>query len=122
MLWVNYNALSLELVSCPFTGPKMFWTGPIFLCHTKFLFTIWGSHKHFVSDKKDDLHLVKLVFVEALNAVKFLGWFKKFGPAQTLGSKDKALESRTYEGCMQTFQWKSSMFESNLRQQKFNVK
>ena len=37
---------------CPFTGPKMFWAGPNFLCQTKNLFTYCGSHKHFVPDKK----------------------------------------------------------------------
>ena len=40
--------------------------------------------------QKDDLHSVKSFcagtnnFEEALNAVKFLGWFKKFGPAQNV--------------------------------------
>ena len=33
---------------CPFTGPKMFSNGPIFLCQTKYLFTHCGSHKHLV--------------------------------------------------------------------------
>ena len=42
----------LSLMPCPFTGPKMFWAGPKFLCQTKNLFTYCGSHKHFVSDKK----------------------------------------------------------------------
>ena len=37
---------------CPFTGPKMFWAGPNFLCQTKNLFTYCGSHKLFVPDKK----------------------------------------------------------------------
>ena len=46
-------------MSCPFTGPKMFWAGP------KFAFS-------------------KIVFEEALNAVKFLGWLKNFGPAQNI--------------------------------------
>ena len=74
---------------CPFTGPKMFCANPNFLCQTKKLITYCGSHKHFVPDKKDDLHSVKLVFVlavfeEALNAVKFLGWLKKFGLAQNI--------------------------------------
>ena len=36
----------------PFTGPKMFWAGPNFLCQTKNLFTHCGRHKHFVPDKK----------------------------------------------------------------------
>ena len=45
-------AVSLRLLPCPFTGPKMFWAGPNFLCQTKNLFTYCGSHKHFVPDKK----------------------------------------------------------------------
>ena len=40
------------LLPCPFSGPKMFWVGPNFLCQTKNLFTYCGSHKHFVPDKK----------------------------------------------------------------------
>ena len=55
---------------CPFTGPKMFWAGPNFLCQTKNLFTYCGSHKHFVPEKKDDLHSVKLVFVPAQKFLK----------------------------------------------------
>ena len=45
----------------------------------------------FCARQKDDLHSVKLffcagtkVFEEALNAVKFLGWLKKFEPAQNI--------------------------------------
>ena len=41
-----------RVMPCPFTGPKMFWAGPNFLCQTKKLFTYCGSHKHFVPDKK----------------------------------------------------------------------
>ena len=40
------------LMPCPFTGPKIFWIGPNFLCQTKNLFIYCGSHKHFVPDKK----------------------------------------------------------------------
>ena len=50
---------------CLFTSPKMFSAGPNFLCQTKNLFTYCGSHKHFVPEKKDDLHSVKLVFVQS---------------------------------------------------------
>ena len=42
----------INLMPYPFTGPKMFWAGPNFLCQTKNLFTYCGSHKHFVPDKK----------------------------------------------------------------------
>ena len=56
----------------------------------KFICVLWQSQT-FCERQKDDLHSVKLVFVpakkvfeEALNAVKFLGWLKKFGPAQNI--------------------------------------
>ena len=57
---------------CPFTGPKMFWAGPNFLCQTKRWFAF--SKNLFCADTK--------VFEEALNAVNFLGLLKKFGSAQ----------------------------------------
>jgi hypothetical protein len=45
----------------------------------------------FCARQKDDLHTAKLFFVpaqnifeEALNAVIFLGWLKKFGPAKNI--------------------------------------
>ena len=46
------NLKNPALMPCPFTGPKLFWAGPNFLCQTKSLFTYCGSHKHFVPDKK----------------------------------------------------------------------
>jgi hypothetical protein len=56
----------------------------------KFIYILWQSQT-FCARQKDDLHSVKLVFCastkvfeEALNAVKFLGWLKKFGPAQNI--------------------------------------
>ena len=50
----------------------------------EFLYILWQSQR-FHARQKDDLHSVKLfVFEEALNAVKFLGWPKKFGPAQNV--------------------------------------
>ena len=53
---------------CPFTGPKMFWAGPNFLCQTKNLFTCCGSHKHFVLAQKPIL----------LNANHLFVWHKMF--------------------------------------------
>ena len=71
---------------CPFTGPKMFLAGPNFLYQNKNLFTYCGSHKHFVPDKK--MIWIQFAstkfFEEKLNAVKVLGWLKKFGPAQNV--------------------------------------
>ena len=51
---------------------------------------IFQQSQTFCARQKDDLHSVKYFcagknnFEEALNAVKFLGWFKKFGPAQNV--------------------------------------
>ena len=45
----NYNK---TVMPCPFTGPKMIWAGPIFLCQNKNLFTYCVSHKHFVPEQK----------------------------------------------------------------------
>ena len=47
---------------CPFTGPKMFCAGPNFLSQPNNLFTHCQT---FCARQKDDLHLVKLVFVPA---------------------------------------------------------
>ena len=53
-----------------------------------FIYMLWQS-KTFSARQKDDLHSVQLfffskVFEKALNAVKFLGWLKIFGPAQNI--------------------------------------
>ena len=71
---------------CPFTCCKMF------LCRSKFFVSdqkfiyIFCKSKTFCDRQKDDLHLVKLVFVPAQKFLKrqFLGWLKKFGPAQNI--------------------------------------
>ena len=71
------------------TNALSFYRSQNFLRQTKNLFTYCGCHKHFAPDQKfiyilwqsqtfcarqkDDLHSVKLVFVPALNAVKFFG-------------------------------------------------
>jgi hypothetical protein len=81
---------------CPFTGPKMFWAGPnVFVPNQKFIYILWQSQT-FCARQKDDLHSVKSVFCagtkafeEALNEVKFLGWFKKFGLAQNILRPEK---------------------------------
>jgi hypothetical protein len=81
---------------CPFTGPKMFWAGPnVFVPDQKFIYILWQSQT-FCARQKDDLHSVKLVFCagtkvfeEALNIVKFLGWFKNFGLAQNIFGPEK---------------------------------
>ena len=61
-----------------------------FVSDQKFIYILWQSQT-LCAGQNDDLHSVKLVFVpaqkffeEALNAVKFLGWPKKFGPEQNI--------------------------------------
>ena len=56
----------------------------------KFIYILCQSQT-FCARQKDDLHSVKKffcagtkVFEKALNAVKFLGWLKKFGPVQNI--------------------------------------
>ena len=46
----------------------------------------FGLVQIFCAKPKIYLHIVAVtkIFKEALNAVKFLGWLKKFGPAQTI--------------------------------------
>ena len=56
----------------------------------KCIYILWQSQT-FCARQKDDVHSVKLFFCdgtkgfgEALDAVKFLSWLKKFGPAQKI--------------------------------------
>ena len=66
-----------------------------FVPDQKFIYILWQSQT-FCARQKDDLHSVKLVFCagtkvfeEALNIVKFLGWFKKFRLAQNILGPEK---------------------------------
>ena len=68
----------------------------------KFIYILWQSPK-FCARQKDDLHSVKLffcagtkVFEEALNAVKCLGWLKKFGLAKNIFGPVKKLGIKYY--------------------------
>ena len=54
-----------------------------FVLEQKFIYILCQSQT-FCARQKDDLHSVKLVFEEALNALKFLGCLKKIGPAQNI--------------------------------------
>ena len=77
-------------MSCPFTGPKMFWAGPNYCVRPKIYLHILAvtnilcqTKRRFAFSKIDFCAGTK-VFEEALNAVKFLGWLKKFGLTQNL--------------------------------------
>jgi len=69
---------------CPFTGSKMFWTGPFFFVpDQKSIYILWQP-QIFCAGQEDDLHSVKLVFCagtkvfkDGLNAVKVFGLAKK---------------------------------------------
>ena len=75
---------------CPFTGHKMFYAGPNFLCPSKIYLhivpvtNILCQTKRWFAFSKIVFCAGTKVFEEALNAVKFLGWLKKFRPAQNI--------------------------------------
>ena len=86
-----------DLHSVKLTYALSFYKSQNVLCRSKFfvpdqkiIYLLWQSQT-FCARQIDDLHSVKLVFCvgtkgfeEALDAVKFLGWLKKFGPAQKI--------------------------------------
>ena len=75
---------------CPFTGAKMFWAVPNVLCQTKTYLQILEvtnilcQTKRWFAFSKIGFCAGTKSFEEALNAVKFLIWFKNFGPAQNI--------------------------------------
>ena len=82
----------LSLMPCPFTGPKMFCACPNFLSQPKNLTVFSDPSKTFVPAQKPILINAKHFFVwhkmfvtgtmQCIN--NFLGWLKKFGPAQNI--------------------------------------
>ena len=58
------------LMPCPFTGLKMFWAGPNFLCQTKNSFTYCGSHK--LTSFQDRKTNSKVRFLEEVLPGKFV--------------------------------------------------
>ena len=77
---------------CPFTGSKIFVPVQIFCVVPKIYLhivpvtNILCQNKRGFVFSKIGLCAGTKVFEEALNAIKFLDWLKKFGPAQkTLG-------------------------------------
>ena len=69
-------------MACPFTGRKMFCMGPNFLSQPKNLRAFSVSSKTCI--QKNWFLSQPKFFEGALNAVKFLGWLKKLGPAQNI--------------------------------------
>ena len=75
---------------CPFTGPKMFcagphfWVGPKMYLHIVPVTEILWQTKRWLAFSKIGFCAGTKVFEDALNAVKFLGWLKKFGLAQNI--------------------------------------
>ena len=79
-----------------YTNALSFYRSQNVLCRSQFfvsdqkLIYILCQPQTFFAKQKDGLHLVKLFFVltpffeEAQNADKFLGWLKKFRPAQNI--------------------------------------
>ena len=80
------NTTSLELMLCPFTGPKMFCAGPNFLSRPKNLTA-------FECLFKNQFYWMQIIFwsgtkcfwlTQYVNKVLVWLWHKKFGPAQNI--------------------------------------
>ena len=78
------------LMPCPFTGPKMFCACPNFLSQPKNylhivpLTNILCQTKRCFAFSKIGFCASTNVFEQALNAVKYLAWLKRFGQAQNI--------------------------------------
>ena len=88
----------------------MFWARPKIYIH-------FVPVQTFCSTPKDDFHSVKLffcagtkVFEEALYAIKYLEWLKKFGPAQNILAP---VEGQVIS--KQTFYWSKRGFFLRLK-------
>ena len=106
-LWQSFSILNFEigivsdflqyinpcsLMPCPFTGPKMFWTGPNFLCQNKNLSTYCPdivAVKNILCQKKDDLHSVKLFLCRHKSFFKGTKCSQIFGLAQKIWTDTK---------------------------------
>ena len=75
---------------CPFSGSKMFCEGLHFLSQPKNFTAFSASSKTFVPAQKkivlnaNHLFVWHKKFVTGTYVNKFLGWLKKFGPAQNI--------------------------------------
>ena len=76
------------LMTCPFTGPKIFWAGPNFFCagpknylHIVAVTNVLCYTKRWFAFSKIGFCAGTKVFV---NAVKFLSWLKQFGLAHNI--------------------------------------
>ena len=69
---------------CPFTSPKMFWAGPKIYLRTVAVTNNLCQTKRWFAFSKNGFCAGTKVFEEALDAVKFLGCLKKFGPAKNI--------------------------------------
>ena len=79
--------ITIVLLPCPFTGPKMFCAGPNFLSQPKNLVPLQKLlYRH-----KKQFCWMQIIFLSGTKCLwlaqyvnKFLGWLKKFGPAQNI--------------------------------------
>ena len=75
---------------CSFTGPKIFGLVQFFCARPKIYLHIVAvtnilcQTKRWFAFSKIGFYAGTKDFEEALNAVKFLGWLKNFGPAQNI--------------------------------------
>ena len=102
---------------CPFTGPKMFWAGPNFLCQTKNLFTyiLWQSQM-FCARQKNDLHSVKFFLC------RHKSFWRGTKCSQTLGLAQKIWTGTKHFGtCKRTRHYFHAGFFCNMQESQFQI-
>ena len=80
----QYECLVLLQVAKCFVPVQIFCVGPKIYLHIVPVTNILCQNKKWFAFSKIGFCAGTKVFEEALNAVKFLGWLKKFGPAQNI--------------------------------------
>ena len=79
----NFCLVLLQVAKC-FVPVQNFCVGPKIFLHIVPVTNILCQAKRWFAFSKIGFCAGTKVFEEALNAVKFLGWLKKFGPAQNI--------------------------------------
>ena len=83
ILFVYYCLVFLQVPKC-IVLVQIFWASPKIYLHIVPVTNSLCQTKRWFAFSKIGFCAATKVFEEALNAVKFLGWLKKFGPAQNI--------------------------------------
>ena len=82
-IWLDLCLVLLQVAKC-FVPVQIFCVGPKIYLHIVPVTNILCQTKRWFAFRKIGCCASVKVFEEALNAVKFLGWLKIFGPAQNI--------------------------------------